>query len=391
MREFLSKTAVAAVMALWLWAGDAHAQMPGAQGEAPPTPVTVVTLKPEDVTVTATLPGRVVASGVAEVRPQVNGIITERLFSEGADVKVGDPLYRIDAQSYRVRVNAARAQVAQAEAKLKVSISDAERLQALKERRVASEQNYEAAVAERESAAAALEVAKADLNAAEIDLERTTIVAPLSGVIGRSLTTQGALVTSGQAQALAVIRTIDPVLVDVTQSAAEIIEWRRGEAAERLTDADKSVKLTLADGVVYAHAGSLTAAEPNVNEQTGVVTLRLEFPNPERLLLPGMYVQVEMPQGVARGALLVPMEGVSRDRRGDPVAMVASAENVVEQRQLTVLKAQGSNWIVTKGLAAGDRVIVEGLQKIRPGGKVVAQERGATAPAPGAAGAAPGK
>ena len=288
MREFLKPVRlVAAATAFALICGGALAQAPGAGKEQPPTPVTVVTLKPQDVTITATLPGRVVASGIAEVRPQVNGIITERLFSEGADVKVGDPLYRIDPQSYKVRVNAARAQVAQAEAKLKVSTSDAERLQALKERKVASEQNYEAAVAERESAAAALEVAKADLNAAEIDLERTTIVAPLSGVIGRSLTTQGALVTSGQAQALAVIRSIDPVLVDVTQSAAEIIEWRRGEVAERLSDADKSVKLTLADGAAYTHAGSLTAAEPNVNEQTGVVTLRLEFPNPERLLLPG--------------------------------------------------------------------------------------------------------
>ncbi|MFW5833317.1 MAG: efflux RND transporter periplasmic adaptor subunit [Pseudomonadota bacterium] len=344
-------------------------------GDAPPVPVTVVTLEAVDVTLTATLPGRVVASGVAEVRPQVDGIITERLFGEGADVTLGEPLYTIDDATYRAQLAAARAQVAQAEAQLLAAEREAERMGRLIERRVASEQNLDQAIAARDMAAAALEVAKAGRLAAEIDLERTTIKAPLSGVIGRSLTTQGALVTDGQVQPLAVIRTLDPVLVDVTQSAAEIIAWRRGLMAERLAGAEPAVSLILADGSIYEATGLLTAAEPYVHEQTGVVTLRLEFPNPDKLLLPGMYVQVELPQGVARGVVLAPQEGVSRDRRGRPTALVVGAGDVVEERVLEIVRASGSDWIVSDGLAAGDRLIVEGLQKVRPGAVALPEER----------------
>ncbi|MFW5679558.1 MAG: efflux RND transporter periplasmic adaptor subunit, partial [Pseudomonadota bacterium] len=270
---------------------------------------------------------------------------------------------------------AARAQVAQAEAQLLAAEREAERMGRLIERRVASEQNLDQAIAARDMAAAALEVAKAGRLAAEIDLERTTIKAPLSGVIGRSLTTQGALVTDGQVQPLAVIRTLDPVLVDVTQSAAEIIAWRRGLMAERLAGAEPAVSLILADGSIYEATGLLTAAEPYVHEQTGVVTLRLEFPNPDKLLLPGMYVQVELPQGVARGVVLAPQEGVSRDRRGRPTALVVGAGDVVEERVLEIVRASGSDWIVSDGLAAGDRLIVEGLQKVRPGAVALPEER----------------
>ena len=204
--------------------------------------------------------------------------------------------------------------------------------------------------------------------------------APLSGVIGRSLTSRGALVTAGQPGPLAIIRTLDPVLVDVTQSASEMLAWRRGRTAAQLEGADRTVTLHLADGTAHEHKGTLTAADPHVNELTGVVTLRMHFRNPDRLLLPGMYVQVEMPQGVARDAILAPQEGVSRDRRGRPTALVVNAENVVELRELTVLAARGSDWIVTGGLAAGDRIIVAGLQKTGPGATVVPEER-AAAPA----------
>jgi membrane fusion protein (multidrug efflux system) len=363
------------LLAAALLLGGAGAAVAQAGGGAGPVPVTVVTLEARDVTLTSMLPGRVVASGVAEVRPQVDGIITARLYREGADVAVGDPLYRIDTATYRARVAAADAAVAQAEARLRAAEREAARVRRLIERNVASQQNLDEAIADRDAAAAALEVAEADLMSAEIDLDRTTVKAPLSGVIGRSLTTQGALVTDGQAEPLAVIRTLDPVLVDVTQSAAEIIAWRRGLMADRLADASPDVTLTLADGSAYGETGLLTAAEPYVHETTGVVTLRLEFPNPDRLLLPGMYVQVEMPQGVARGVVLAPQEGVSRDRRGRPTALVVGEDDVVEERVLEIVEARDGAWIVSDGLAAGDRLIVEGLQKVRPGATAAPEER----------------
>lgn len=363
------------------------AQGPGG-GERPPTAVTVVTLEEADITLTATLPGRVLASGIAEVRPQVNGIIIERLFREGEAVALGDPLYRIDSASYEALVAAATAQVAQAESQLRVATSEADRLAELIQRDVVSQQSLDTAEGARDAAAAALQLAQAQLSAAEIDLDRTTVRAPLSGVIGRSLTTQGALVTSGQAQPLAIIRNIDPVLVDVTQSAAEILDWRRGLMAERLQAAEPEVVLTLADGKPYEYKGSLTVAEPNVNEQTGVVTLRLEFPNPDKLLLPGMYVQVELPQGVVSGVVLAPQQGVSFDRRGRPTALVVNADNVVEPRELEIIAARNADWIVNGGLMTGDRIIVEGLQKAPPGATVIPEERGAAAPeAPGPAAA----
>jgi membrane fusion protein (multidrug efflux system) len=344
-------------------------------GEAPPVPVTVVTMQPQDVTLTAMLPGRIVASGVAEVRPQVNGLITGRLFDEGERVALGEALYRIDAASYEAAVELARAEVAQARARLIAAEKAATRARELVGRNVASEQALDEAVAQRDAAAAELDVAQARLHSAQIDLDRTTIRAPLTGVIGRSLTTQGALVMAGQVEPLAIIRALDPVLVDVTQSAAEIVRWRRGEIAAELAAADPTVTLTLADGRQYEHKGELTAAEPHVDEQTGVVTLRMEFPNPDSLLLPGMYAQVELPQGVARDVILAPQEGVGRDRRGNPTALVVNAEDVVESRELVIIQARGSDWIVSDGLEAGDRLIVAGLQKVQPGVKVAPEEQ----------------
>jgi len=380
---------VAALVALiaWLVAPAAVlAQAPGGAGaNGPPPPrVTVRTLKAGDATLTATLPGRVVASAVAEVRPQVDGIIVERLFDEGTMVKVGDPLYRIDPATYDARVAAAKAQVAEADAQLRAAQREADRVSTLIERNVVSAQTLDETLAARDKAEAGVAVAKADLKTAQIDLERTTIRAPLSGAIGRSLTTQGALVTDGQAQPLAIIRRLDPVLVDVTQSAAEIIAWQRGITASRLAGAEQQVWLTLADGTRYDHSGVLTAADPYVNEQTGVVTLRLEFPNPHALLLPGMYVQVAMPQGVAKNVVRAPQQGVARDRRGRPIALVVNADNVVEERQLTIIEARNSDWLVSSGLHDGDRIIVEGLQKVRPGAKVAPEEK-APAAAAGAA------
>ena len=361
-------------IALLLAAPAALAQAPGG-GEAPPTAVTVVTLQAQDVTLTSILPGRVVASAVAEVRPQVNGIIVERTFEEGSEVTVGDPMYLIDADSYEAKVAAARAQVAQAKARYEASRKETVRSKELIGRGVGTASRLETATAESEADAANLQVAQAELLAAEIDLKRTTIRAPLSGIVGLSLTTQGALATAGQAQPLAVIRTLDPVFVDVTQSAAELLAWKRGTTLQKLAGADTRVILSLADGTDFPHTGELTAAEPHVDELTGVVTLRLQFPNPEQFLLPGMYVQVEMPQGVARDVVLAPQQGVSRDRRGQPIAYVVNGENLVELRTLTVAQARGADWIVTGGLNSGDRLIVEGLQRIGPGMKVAPDER----------------
>ncbi|MFO1164173.1 MAG: efflux RND transporter periplasmic adaptor subunit [Paracoccus sp. (in: a-proteobacteria)] len=372
----------------------AAAQQP--QGEMPPTPVTVVTLHAQDVPLTTTLPGRVAASAEAEVRPQVNGIVTERLFKEGRHVNLGDPLFRIDRTTYDAAVAQAEAAVAQARAQADNARREAERAGALRDRRVASESTSDSAIAARDAAEAAVKVAEAQLLTAQIEVERTTIRAELDGEIGLAQTSQGALVTASQANPLAVIRTLDPVYVDVTQSAAQVIRFRRQMAeTDWQIRGDQKVTLRLADGTDFDHEGTLTAAEPYVNETTGVVTLRLSFANPDRVLLPGMYVQAVVQQTIAHDVFLAPQEGVSRDRRGQPIALVANAENIVEQRQLTILQDMGNSWVVSQGLKDGDRLIVEGLQKIAPGAPVAPQERQpatpeAAAPAADAAPAAEG-
>ncbi|MFV0291828.1 MAG: efflux RND transporter periplasmic adaptor subunit [Paracoccus sp. (in: a-proteobacteria)] len=348
----------------------------------PPPAVTVVTLQTEDIILTSTLPGRVVASAEAELRPQVNGIIIERLFDEGSTVSTGDPLYRIDSLSYEAAVAQAEAALAQAEAQSAAALREADRVAALRDRSVASQQTEDSAIAARDAADAAVKAAQAALDAARIDLARTTITAPLDGVIGLAQASQGALVTASQATPLAVIRQIDPVRVDVTQSAAEIIRWQR--QSEQTPPPDKingAVTLHLADGTTYDQTGSLTGAEPHVDETTGVVTLRMEVGNPDHLLLPGMYVLAEIPQAELKGAILAPQEGVTRDRRGRPVAYVVNAENVVEERPLDILQDHGNKWVVREGLSAGDRIIVAGHQRIAVGTPATPEEQQDTPPA----------
>lgn len=357
--------------------GGAAAWSQEAGGAAPPPPaVTVVTLKAEDVTLTATLPGRVIASAEAELRPQVNGIIMERLFEEGSEVKQGDPLYRIDPRTYEAAVAQAEAALAQAQAQAAQARSEATRVGELRDRRVASVQTEESAIAARDAAEAAVKAAEAQLQAANIDLDRTTITAPLDGVIGLAQTTQGSLVTAGQATPLAVIRTINPVHVDVTQSAADIVRWQKNGAKDQLpAGADQTVTLLLADGTAYDHTGSLTAAEPHVDETTGVVTLRMSFDNPDNLLLPGMYALARIPQAEVKDVVLAPQEGVSRDRRGRPLALIVNDQNIVEERLLDIVQDLGNTWVVREGLKPGDRIIVEGVQKAAVGAPVTPQER----------------
>ncbi|MFD0860465.1 efflux RND transporter periplasmic adaptor subunit [Roseovarius aquimarinus] len=369
MRHLLSLIALTAAAL----AGPALAQ----EGDRPPPGVTVVTVRASDVNLTTTLPGRVVASAEAEVRPQVAGIITERLFDEGGRVEAGDVLYKIDPASYEAAVAQARAAVAQAQSQVKATRREADRLETLSERNVVSEQALDNAVAARDSALASLQAAEAQLQSAEIELDRTEIRARLSGEIGRSMVSPGALVTASQGTALATVRNIDPVYVDVTQSAAELLAFRRGNLAMQTGEGSQEVRLTLADGTVFEQTGMLTAAEPVVDPLTGVVVLRIEFANPEKLLLPGMYVQAEMPSGVAEGAILVPQEGVSRNRRGQPTALVVGEDGVVEQRVLSVLQDRGQDWVVDDGLEDGDRVVVGGLQKATPGATVSATEQSA--------------
>ncbi|MBS8261578.1 efflux RND transporter periplasmic adaptor subunit [Roseibium polysiphoniae] len=349
------------------------------QQKGPPPTVTVVTMQAEDVTLRANMPGRVVAYGVAEVRPQVSGIIVERLFKEGATVEKGDPMYRIDKAVYAATVAQARASVAQAQATLTSSEKELKRANELYQRNVVSQQSVDDATASRDAAQAGLLLAQAQLLSAEIDLEHTTISAPLSGIVGRTLTTQGALVTAQQAEPLAVIRQIDKVYVDVAASTADILRYNRsklnGSLAQEAGGLDPEVTLTLADGLTYDHTGTMRAAEPQVDPQTGVSVMRLEFPNPEQLLLPGLYVKAHLPVELAKNVVLAPQEGISRDRRGQPTALIVNGENVVEQKTLEVLGTRDGNWIVADGLKAGDRLIVAGLQKIAPGVTVTAEER----------------
>lgn len=371
LAAFVAATGIKGVMA----------QAPG--GEAPPpAPVTVVTLKAEDVTLTASLPGRVVASAEAQLRPQVSGLIVERLFEEGSHVSQGDPLYRIDPRTYEAAVAQAEAALAQARAQADAARREADRIVALRDRRVASEQNEDTAIAARDAAEAAVQAAQARLLSAQIDLDRTTITAPIDGVIGLAEVSAGALVTAGQEAPLAVISRIDPVRVDVTQSAAEIVRWQRmGADAALPAGVDRTVTLRLADDSIYDHTGSLTAAEPRVDQTTGVITLRMDFANPDGLLLPGMFVLADIPQAQLRGAVLAPQAGVSRDRRGRPVALVVNDQNIVEERALEIAQDRGNRWIVTDGLAEGDRIIVAGVQRAAPGATVAPQEQGADAPA----------
>ncbi|SLN32166.1 putative efflux pump periplasmic linker TtgA precursor [Roseivivax jejudonensis] len=372
MRIRITAVLATALTAACLWPADGVAQQ---GGDRPPPTVEVVEVNRLDVTLTSTLPGRVRAYETAEVRPQVAGIIVERTFDEGGRVEAGDVLYRIDAATYEAALAEARAGVSQAAAQLRAARREADRLEELQSRNVASQQALDDAVAGRDGAEAALELAEAQARRAEIELDRTNIRARLTGEIGLSQTSPGALVSTGQADPLTTIRNIERVYVDVTQSAAELLRWRRGQALLALDDTETQVKLRLADGEEFEETGTLAGAEPYVNEQTGVVVLRLVFDNPDKLLLPGMYVEVEMPTATAEDVIAVPQEGVTRDRRGTPQSLVVTAENVVEQRSLTILRNNGSDWIVSEGLDDGDRVIVAGFQGAAPGATVNPQPR----------------
>ncbi|XLX39669.1 efflux RND transporter periplasmic adaptor subunit [Ectopseudomonas mendocina] len=323
--------------------------------------VGVVTLEAKPFALTSEVPGRTSAYRIAEVRPQVNGIIQKRLFTEGSEVKAGQQLYQIDPATYEAAFKSAQA--TQLSAK-----SLADRYKLLVNDKAVSQQAYDEARAASLQADAALEQAR-------IDLRYTKVMAPISGRIGRSAVTEGALVSNGQANAMATIQQLDPIYVDVTQSSKELLRLRRDLAEGRLQKASDSaakVALKLEDGSRYAHEGTLEFSEVAVDESTGSVTLRAVFPNPDHLLLPGMFVHAELLSGVKQNAILAPQQGVTRNQRGEPTAMVVGADNKVELRVLKADRTAGSAWLVEDGLKEGDRLITEGLQFVQPGAEVKA-------------------
>ncbi|MBD9369994.1 efflux RND transporter periplasmic adaptor subunit [Xanthomonas sp. XNM01] len=358
--------------------------------EAGPGQVTVVTLKAEQIGLTRELPGRANAFLVAEVRPQVNGIVAKRLFTEGGYVTAGQPLYQLDDAAYRAQANSARAQLGRAEATAEASRTSAVRIAELAKVDAVSVQDNENAIAARKQAEADVGAARASLDAANVTLGYARITAPISGRIGKSTVTQGALVNAGQAEALATIQQLDPIYVDISQSAGELLQLRRDLAAGRLQDNQTlPVTILLEDGSEFAHKGTLEFSEVSVDPSTGSYGLRVRVDNPEQILMPGMYVRAVVGSGVRNEGLLVPMQGIARDPKGDTSAMVVGEDGTVQVRPVKVSRAIGDRWLVEDGLKPGDRVIVEGLQKIGPGMPVEATERGAEAPAPDQAPAAP--
>jgi membrane fusion protein (multidrug efflux system) len=324
-----------------------------------------MTAEPTDFTATNRLPGRVKASTVAEVRPQVSGILEKRLFEEGVPVKIGAPLYQIESATYRAAVAAATAAVAQAQANHELAVLDADRAKQLFSSQSGSAANRDKAVATQSTAEAALQMAKAQLSSAEIDLDRTAIRAPVAGVIGLSQTTTGALVSAQQATALTTIRTLDPVYVDVTLSANDLLNWNVSpEQSEVMKHA--SATMILPNRQIFEAKGEIKAAEPQVEPTTGMITLRVSFPNPNHKLLPGLYVEVELPQSVTKGAVLIPQNAVMRDARGEASVWVVE-DGKIAVRKLTVITADGNRWVTTGGLKACDAIVVSGFQKAGPG------------------------
>lgn len=360
-----------------------------APGQGAQPEVGVITIQPERAVLTTELPGRIAPHLIAEVRPQVGGIVQQRHFTEGTDVKAGQVLYQIDPATYRAAFASARAALARAEANLAPARLREERFRDLVKNKAVSEQEYDDANAALLQAEAEVESAKAALETARINLDYTSVKAPISGRIGRSSVTTGALVKASQDETLATIQQLDPVYVDVTQSTADLLRLRQSLASGLLKNGgvtQAQVRLLLEDGTPYAQPGTLKFSEVTVDQGTGSVTLRNLFPNPDLLLLPGMFVRAVLEEGVNEQAILVPQRGVTRNQAGSAMVMVVGAEEKVEPRLIKVARTVGDKWLVSEGLKAGDRVILEGIQKARPGTVVKAVPFGAPASAPPAAG-----
>lgn len=352
-----------------------------------PPEVGIVVVKQEKVALTTELSGRTVPLMIAEVRPQVGGIIQKRLFTEGSDVKAGQVLYQIDPATYQAAFASAKAAEARSEANLIPARLKEDRYKDLVKINAVSQQDYDDVHAAFKQAEADVASTKAAVESARINLAYTRVVAPISGRIGRSSVTNGALATANQPAALATIQQLDSMYVDVTQSTADLLKLKQNLANGVLKKSSSAqVKLLLEDGSAYPLAGTLKFSEVTVDQSTGSVTLRAVFPNPKQALLPGMFVRAVLEEGVNESAILVPQRGVTRTPKGDAMVMTIGAEEKVEPRQIKVVRTVGDNWLVSDGLKAGDRVILEGLQKARPGTAVKAVPFG-SAPAAAPAGA----
>jgi len=339
----------------------------------PPAQVAVYTTTTAPLPITNELPGRITPTRIAEVRPRVSGIVVERVFEQGSMVKEGDVLYRIDPAPFQVKVDSAEATLKRALAVRDQARQTADRQSRLKEAQVAAVRQYDDAIATLAQAEAEVGIAEAGLAEAKLNLQYANVTAPISGRIGRALITEGALVSTNGTENLATIQQLDPIYADFTQSATDLIRLRRALEDGQLMSAkdEAEVQLILDDGTPYALKGKLLFSEAAVDETTGQVTLRGEFPNPNNDLLPGMYVRVQIQQGLEKDAITVPQQAVQRNNAGQSQIYVVSADNKVEFRNVTLGRTVGERWQVTSGLKAGEKVIVEGFQKVGPGAPVV--------------------
>ena len=356
---------------------------PGAGGAPPPAEVAVVTLKEEPVTLTTELPGRTSPYRVAEVRPQVNGVLQKRFFVEGADVKEGQQLYQIDPAPYQAALDSALAAAQKAVANQSIAGVTLKRNQGLLASHAVSQQDIDNANATYAEAQADVAAANAAVETAKINLTYTKVLSPITGRTGRSVTV-GALVTADQSQALVTIQQLDPIYVDVSQPVSVLLRLERELAAGQIKSAGANqaqVRLQFEDGSAYDQVGQLQFSEASVDQSTGSVILRAVFPNPKDMLLPGMFVRAEIDEGVNERGILVPQQAVTHDVKGEATTLVVNAQDKVELRKITATRAIGDKWLVSAGLAAGDRVIVEGVQKAPPGATVHPTEWTPSAPA----------
>ncbi|PLR20602.1 efflux transporter periplasmic adaptor subunit [Caulobacter zeae] len=373
-RPLAASAVLLAAVSLTLAAcGQGKGGAAGGMGAGGPTPVGVVVVKTEPVTLTSELQGRTSAYLVSEVRPQVGGIVKARLFQEGSYVRAGQPLYQIEPATFQASLNSAQAGLAQAQATYTAAKLKADRYKELVAVNAVSKQDNDDAQAAAQQAAANVAAQKAAVENARINLGWTRVVAPISGRIGKSSVTPGALVTASQATALATIQNLDKIYVDLTQSSAELLQLQRDLAGGQLgRSGSAQVSLKLEDGSTYPVQGRLDFADVTVDQTTGSFGLRATFDNPNGTLLPGMYVRATLGKGVASNGVLIPQAGVSRDPKGNATVTVVGAKGVAEIRPITVGQTVGDKWLVTSGLKVGDQVIVEGLQKVRPGAPVKA-------------------
>lgn len=363
-----------------LLSGCGQSKSAGQKPPAGPPEVGIVTIQPQRVAITTELSGRTSAYLVAEVRPQVSGIIQQRVFTEGSEVKAGQVLYQIDPATYQAAYASAKAAEARAEANVLPNRLKEERYKELVKIKAVSQQDYDAAYASLKQAEADVASAKAAVETARINLAYSKVTAPISGRIGKSAVTTGALVTANQPAALATIQNLSAMYVDVTQSSAELLRLQQTFASgqvQKAGAAQAKVKLLLENGAPYPVDGTLKFSDVTVDPSTGSVTLRSLFPNPKQVLLPGMFVRAILQEGVKEQAILVPQRGVTRNPAGNAMVMVVGAEEKVEPRVIKADRTVGDSWLVTEGLKAGDRVILEGIQKARPGTQVKAVPFGA--------------